>query len=150
MWNNCHFSGWGNKIASEKNLHHFSFWHPPLFNFYIVIFLPGTKEIFLPDGLKRFLLQLASPLTIWSYYIYSFVLVKCIFSKNYQFRFFREIVTTLVYIIFTMAKTLFTFIVCHKHFICQPILTIWQHFYDLWNAKWWQNIFCARCFSNFR
>ena len=50
-------------MASEKNLHHFCFWHPPLFNFYIVILLPGTKEIFLPDGLKRFLLQLASPLT---------------------------------------------------------------------------------------
>ena len=50
-------------MASEKNLHHFCFWHPPLFNFYIVIRLPGTKEIFLPDGLKTFLLQLASPLT---------------------------------------------------------------------------------------
>ena len=50
-------------MASEKNLHHFCFWHPPLFNFYIVILLPGTKDIFLPDGLKRFLLQLASPLT---------------------------------------------------------------------------------------
>ena len=50
-------------MASEKNLHHFCFWHPPLFNFYIVILLPGTNEIFLPDGLKRFLLQLASPLT---------------------------------------------------------------------------------------
>ena len=50
-------------MASEKNLHHFCFWHPPLFNFNIVILLPGTKGIFLPDGLKRFLLQLASPLT---------------------------------------------------------------------------------------
>ena len=50
-------------MASEKNLHHFCFWHPPLFNFNIVILLPGTKDIFLPDGLKRFLLQLASPLT---------------------------------------------------------------------------------------
>ena len=50
-------------MASEKNLHHFCFWHPPLFNLYIVLLLPGTKEIFLPDGLKRFLLQLASPLT---------------------------------------------------------------------------------------
>ena len=50
-------------MASEKNLHHFCFWHPPLFNFFIVILLPGTKEIFLPDGLKKILLQLASPLT---------------------------------------------------------------------------------------
>ena len=57
-------------MVSEKNLHHFSFWHPTLFNFYIVILLPGTKEIFLPDGLKRFLLQLASPLT--KYQISSF------------------------------------------------------------------------------
>ena len=52
-------------MASEKNLHHFCFWHPPLFNFFIVILLPGTKEIFLPDGLKKILLQLASPLTIF-------------------------------------------------------------------------------------
>ena len=56
-------------MSSEKNLHHFGFWHPPLFNFYIDILLPGTKEIFLPDGLKRFLLQLASPLTSGCIYV---------------------------------------------------------------------------------
>ena len=55
-------------MASEKNLHHFCFWHPPLFNFYIAILLPGTKEIFLPDGLNTFLLQFASPLTTTTCY----------------------------------------------------------------------------------
>ena len=48
-------------MVSEKNLHHFCFWHPPLFNFYIVILLPVTKEIFLPDGLKRFLTPARQP-----------------------------------------------------------------------------------------
>ena len=64
-------------MASEKNLHHFCFWHPPLFNFYIVILLPGTKDIFLPDGLKRFLLQLASPLTIASSFFLCDVFSTC-------------------------------------------------------------------------
>ena len=47
------FSGWGNKMSPEKNLHHFCFWHPPSFDFHIVILSSGTNEIFLPDRLKK-------------------------------------------------------------------------------------------------
>ena len=57
------FSGWGNELSPEKNLHHFCFWHPPSFDFYIVILSPGTNEFFLPDRLKN-PIQLASPRTI--------------------------------------------------------------------------------------
>ena len=46
-------SGWGNKRSSEKNLHHFCFWHPTSFNFYMVILSPGTNENFLPHQLKK-------------------------------------------------------------------------------------------------
>ena len=40
-------------MSSEKNLHHFCFWHPPSYDFYIVILSSGINEFFLPDGLKK-------------------------------------------------------------------------------------------------
>ena len=50
-------------MSSEKNLHHFCFWHPTSFDFYMVILSPGTNEIFLPHRLKKKWFQLASPKT---------------------------------------------------------------------------------------
>ena len=47
------FSGCGNEMSPEKNLHHFCFWHPSSFDFYVVILSPGTNKIFLPDRLKK-------------------------------------------------------------------------------------------------
>ena len=40
-------------MSSEKNLHHFCFWHPISFDFYMVILSPGTNENFLPHRLKK-------------------------------------------------------------------------------------------------
>ena len=58
------FSVWGNKMSSEKNSHHFCFWHPPSFDFYIVVILsPGVNDFFLPDRLKKKSIQLASSQT---------------------------------------------------------------------------------------
>ena len=37
----------------KKNLHHFCFWHPLSFDFYIVMISSGTNENFLPDRLKK-------------------------------------------------------------------------------------------------
>ena len=44
------FSGWDNKILSEKTSAPFFFWHPPLFGFCIMILSPGINGIFLPSG----------------------------------------------------------------------------------------------------
>ena len=57
------FSGWGNEMSPDKNLHHFCFSHQPSFDLYIVILSPGTNEIFLPDRLKKNPIQLAIPQT---------------------------------------------------------------------------------------
>ena len=41
-------------MSSEKNSHHFCFWHPPSFDFNIVVILsPGVNDFFLPDRLKK-------------------------------------------------------------------------------------------------
>ena len=40
-------------MLSEKNLHHFCFWHPLSFDFYMVILSPGTNENFPPHRLKK-------------------------------------------------------------------------------------------------
>ena len=40
-------------MSSEKNLHHFCFWHSLSFDFYMVILSPGTNENFLPHRLKK-------------------------------------------------------------------------------------------------
>ena len=47
------FSGWGNEMSPEKNLHHFCFWHPPSFDFFIVILPSVTNEFFLSDIEKK-------------------------------------------------------------------------------------------------
>ena len=44
-------------------MHHFCFWHPPSFDFYIVIISPGTNEFFLPDRLEKNPIQQTSPQT---------------------------------------------------------------------------------------
>ena len=33
-------------MSPQKNLHHFCFWHPPSFDFYIVILSPGISVFF--------------------------------------------------------------------------------------------------------
>ena len=48
------FSGWGNEMSPEKNLHHFCFWNLPSFDFYIIILSPGKNEIFLQRRIKKF------------------------------------------------------------------------------------------------
>ena len=40
-------------MLSEKNMHHFCFWHPPLFGFYMMILLSGINGMFLPSGLEN-------------------------------------------------------------------------------------------------
>ena len=40
-------------MSPEKNLYLFCFWHPPSFDFHIVIIAPGINETFLPDRLKK-------------------------------------------------------------------------------------------------
>ena len=49
-------------MSSEKNLHHFCFWHPLSFDFYMVILSPGTNENFLPHRLKKKLNPAGQPL----------------------------------------------------------------------------------------
>ena len=40
-------------MSSERYLHHFCFWHPTSFDFYVVILSPGTNENFLSHRLKK-------------------------------------------------------------------------------------------------
>ena len=40
-------------MSSEKNLHHFCFWQPTSFDFYMVVLPPGTNQNFLPHRLKK-------------------------------------------------------------------------------------------------
>ena len=64
-------------MSSEKNLHHFCFWHPSSFELYIVLLSSGTNEIFLPDRLKK-KIQLASPQT-----------TRKNVKKDYKIRYFK-------------------------------------------------------------
>ena len=48
-------------MSSEKNLHHFCFWHPPSFDFYMVKLSSGTNESFLPDQLKKIINPAGQP-----------------------------------------------------------------------------------------
>ena len=60
----CIFSGWGNEMSPEKNLHHFCIWHPPSFDFYIVILSPGINEFFSTRPIEKNPIQLTSSQTI--------------------------------------------------------------------------------------
>ena len=54
------FSGCGNKMSPEKI--HFCFWHPPSFDFYIVMISPRTNN-FSTRLIGKNPIQLASPQT---------------------------------------------------------------------------------------
>ena len=59
---NAFLVGGVTKCCLKKNLHHFCFWHPTSFDFYMVKLLPGTNENFLPHRLKKKMNPAGQPL----------------------------------------------------------------------------------------
>ena len=53
IYNTFSVVSWGNKLSSEKILHHVCFWHQPSFDICIVILLPDTNEFFSPRPLAK-------------------------------------------------------------------------------------------------
>ena len=49
-------------MSSEKNLHHFCFWHPTSFDFYMVILSTGTNENFATTPVEKKLIPAGQPL----------------------------------------------------------------------------------------